>query len=267
MNDTVAGSFFSDSTSGLSAPEAQAEYAYHSALSSSRFPGPNYLTNLQLIHDHLRADTYLEIGVAGGASLAMAGEHCSAIGIDPGFTLSRSIRAWAKLFYLRSDDYFAQFDTREVLGGRNVKLSFIDGLHTFDQVFRDLINVMPYLTTDSHAILHDVYPVHSVTAERVRRSIFWTGNVWKVVFLIREFLPQLKFTTLPTAPSGLFLIKGFDGKRPEIDNAKLADRVGELFLETFEQHAANLPENINLGLNNSDYIREWLDTPAEQEDR
>lgn len=264
MNDSVTG-YFSDSTAGLSAPDAQAEYAYHAALSSSRFPGPDYLSNLRLIHDHLRADTYLEIGVATASSLAMAGEDCFAIGIDPGFHIQRTIKAWAKLFYLPSDDFFAQYDTRQVLGGRDLKLSFIDGLHTFDQVFRDLVNVMGFLSPDSHVVLHDVYPVHSVTAERVRRSVFWTGDVWKVVFLIQEFLPQLKFTTIPTAPSGLFLIKGFDGKRPEIDSAKLSERVGELFLETYEQHVAELPKRINLGLNDSDFVRQWLDTPADKE--
>lgn len=263
MNDSVALGHFSDAINEVSGPQAEADYAYHSALSSSRFPGPNYLQNLQLIHDHIKAETYLEIGVAGGASLAMAGVNCRAIGIDPGFKLERSIAAWAKLFYLPSDDYFAQHDTRALLGGKDVELSFIDGLHTFDQVFRDLINVMPFLSKKSHVILHDVYPVHGITAERIRKSIFWTGDVWKVIFLIREFLPDLEFTTIPTSPSGLFLIKGFDGKAPVIDNQKVADRVGELFLETYDQHIAALPTTINLGLNDAGYIREWLDQPAE----
>jgi hypothetical protein len=262
MNDNVALGHFSDAINVASGAQADADYAYHSALSASRFPGPNYLANLQLIHDHLKADTYLEIGVAGGASLAMAGENCHAIGIDPGFTISRSIAAWAKLFYLPSDDYFAQHDTKALLGGKPVELSFIDGLHTFDQVFRDLVNVMPFLSTSSHVVLHDVYPVHAVTAERVRKSVFWTGDVWKVTFLVREFLPELQFTTIPTAPSGLFLIKGFSGKAPVIDNAKLAERVGELFSETYDQHIAALPGTLNLGQNDSGYIREWLDTPV-----
>jgi hypothetical protein len=262
MNDQIAASHFSDAVSGVSGPQAQADYAYHSALSSSRFPGPNYLADLQLIHDHLKASTYLEIGVANGASLGMAGANCHAIGIDPGFTLSRTISAWTKLFYLPSDDYFTQQDTRALLGGKDLELSFIDGLHTFDQVFRDLINVLPYLSTKSHVILHDVYPVHGITAERMRKSIFWTGDVWKVTFLVREFLPDLEFTTIPTAPSGLFLIKVFSGKAATIDNEKVAERVGELFLETYDQHIGTLASTLNLGQNNPDYIREWLDTPA-----
>lgn len=262
MNDQSVDAHFSDALNDVSGPQAHSDYAYHSALSSSRFPGPNYLANLQLMHDHLKAATYLEIGVANGASLAMAGADCHAIGIDPGFTLSRTISAWAKLFYVPSDDYFAQQDTRALLGGKPVELSFIDGLHTFDQVFRDLINVMPFLSNTSHVFLHDVYPVHAITAERVRKSIFWTGDVWKVTFLVREFLPWLEFTTIPTAPSGLFLIKGFTGEAPKIDTGKLADRVGELFSETYAEHIATLPNTLNLGQNNPEYIREWLDTPA-----
>jgi hypothetical protein len=250
--------------SGVSDAQAQLDFAYHSAISASRFPGPNYFANLQLIHDHLKAETYLEIGVAGAGSLRMAGYDCFAIGIDPGFTISTSIKAWTKLFYLPSDDYFAQHDTREILGGRPVALSFIDGLHTFDQVFRDLLNVMPYLATSSHVILHDVYPVHALPAERERHSIFWTGDVWKVLFLIKEFLPELQFTTIPTAPSGLLLLKGFDGKKPEIDGQKLSDRVGELLQEKYDDHSPDLPKRLNLGLNSAEYIREWLDTPAEK---
>lgn len=264
MNDQIEASHFSDAVGGLFGPNAQAEYAYHCALASKLFPGPNYLDNLQLIHQHLKAATYLEIGVASGSSLGLAGANCRAIGIDPGFTLQRSIAAWAKLFYLPSDDYFAQQDTRALLGGKDIELSFIDGLHTFDQVFRDLINVMPFLSTQSHVILHDVYPVLGITAERVRKSIFSAGDVWKVTSLVREFLPHLEFTTIPTAPSGLFLIKGFTGKAEDIDNAKVADRVGELLLETYDEHIATLPSTLNLGQNNPEYIREWLDTPAKK---
>lgn len=258
---TVADPHFeipTNSVTGVSEAQAHADYAYHSALSSSRFPGPSYLHALQLIHDHLKAETYLEIGVAGGGSLGMAGNQCQAIGIDPGFTIGTSIRAWAKLFKLPSDDYFAQNDTREILSGKDVQLAFIDGLHTFDQVFRDLLNVMPFVGAESHVILHDVYPVHALMAERERRSIFWTGDVWKVLFLIEEFLPDLKYTTIPAAPSGLMLIKGFDAKAREIDEDRLAARIEELLEVSYDDNELGLPKRLNLGLNNPEYIREWL---------
>ena len=50
------------------------------------------------------------------------------------------------------------------------ELVFIDGLHLFEQVLRDLINVERHSTTDTVVLLHDCLPLDEVTSGRRRHD-------------------------------------------------------------------------------------------------
>ena len=57
-----------------------------------------------------------------------------------------SSSADATIYELTSDEFFARYDLSELLGGP-VELAFIDGLHLFEQVLRDFVNLERHSAT------------------------------------------------------------------------------------------------------------------------
>lgn len=109
---------------------------------------------------------YLEIGCASN-SLYDAVPVLDKTGVDP--SSGGNTR-------MTSDDFFRQNTAR-------FDVIFIDGLHTYDQVRRDIIHSMQCLKPGGWIALHDMLPrnwmEHNVPY--LGRG-FWTGDVWKVAF-------------------------------------------------------------------------------------
>ncbi|HYD79468.1 MAG TPA: class I SAM-dependent methyltransferase [Paucimonas sp.] len=186
----------------------------HIDAAKRRFPGPQYLDWLQWLHVRLKPATYLEIGVETGQSLRFAQGATKAVGVDPEIHIVHSQECWVKLFRQTSDDFFAQHDLRRIFDGQAVDFAFIDGLHTFDQALKDFANIERYAHAGTVVAFHDVFPVSPATALRDRKSIFWLGDTWKVVPILKELRPDLKIFTVPAFPSGLTLVTGLNSAAP-----------------------------------------------------
>lgn len=201
---------------GGNAPElSPAEMDRHLETVARNFmPGPDYLAWLGGIHENLKPKSYLEIGVHKGASLAAAGPHTLSAGVDPSFAIQNSIVSPTRLFKMTSDAFFQVFKSEELFG-QKVDFAFLDGLHHFEQTFRDLVNTAKHAHENTVVAVHDMLPVHEIATLRDPVTGFWTGDVWKMIYLVREFFPNLEIWTIPTYPSGLMLLKGFDGTAPE----------------------------------------------------
>lgn len=195
----------------------------HIQAAKNRFPGHNYLDWLKWLHLTVKPANYVEIGVETGQSLQFS--RCKAVGIDPLIQIIHSQESWVKLFKLTSDDFFAQHDLGQVLEAEFVDMAFIDGLHTFDQALKDFINIERYAHSGTVVAFHDIFPVTALTASRERKSIFWVGDTWKVIPILKELRPDLKICTLPAYPSGLALVTGLDG------NSKLLSQELEQIIE------------------------------------
>lgn len=181
----------------------------------SEMPGMDYYGWLEHLHELLQPATYVEIGLGDGRAFSLTGPNAVAIGIDPykgkwELLNYGSPHGSSTLFHLTSDDFFSQNDLKEVIGKDTFDLAFIDGLHYFDQVLKDFINLERYAGKNSMILMHDCLPVSPKVATRERNTAFWTGDVWRIIPCLKTFRPDLNIITLPTKPSGLTLVTDMD---------------------------------------------------------
>jgi hypothetical protein len=182
----------------------------HDFLASLNFPGPFYLEIISMFHSHLRPRTYLEIGVETGQSIALARRETRAIGIDPEPKITKRLAPATSIRATTSDEYFAAHDVRGDFGGLPIDLAFIDGMHQFEFALRDFINIEKHCTSRSTILIHDCYPLSRHTAERERRTSFWSGDIWRLILLLRKHRPDLSVNVIATAPTGLGVVRGLD---------------------------------------------------------
>jgi hypothetical protein len=163
---------------------------------------------LEQVHARLSPETYLEIGVRNGRSLALA--RCSSVGIDPTIELQYELAPSVTLFEETSDDYFATREALEPLGGRPLALALIDGMHLVENVLRDFIAVEKHSLWSTVVVIDDVLPRRSNEATRERGTRFWTGDVYKIAAILARHRPDLTCLMVATEPTGVLLVLGLD---------------------------------------------------------
>jgi hypothetical protein len=77
-------------------------------------------------------------------------------------------------------------------------------------------------------LIDDIYPCHPVQARRRRRSGSWTGDVWKLLPILRARRPDLTLLCLNAHTTGLLLIAGLDTDGSSGGNPALAAAAPEL---------------------------------------
>ncbi len=115
--------------------------------------------------ENMRAASYLEIGCNDDVNFDQI-PVARKIGVDP---------ARGGTHRMTSDDFFAsnlqQFD-----------LIFVDGLHTYEQVKKDIWNSLNCLSPCGAVVVHDMLPPNWRIQHVPRISYLWTGDVWKAAF-------------------------------------------------------------------------------------
>ena len=189
--------------------------------------GELYLDTLKGVHAQLRPRRYLEVGTLNGATLALA--SCASVAIDPQFQLDREVAANKPLCLLKettSDQFFADEDPAALLGGP-IDFAFLDGMHHFEFLLRDVLNTERFCRRESVVLLHDCCPLDAFMTRRwedlhleqpTNYPGYWTGDVWKIIPVLRSIRPDLQVTCLDAAPTGLVAITNFDPS-----NRRLAD--------------------------------------------
>jgi hypothetical protein len=181
------------------------------SLAALLMPGPSYRDVLRAIHAALRPETYLEIGVAAGATLALATSARIAVGVDPiPAPLEHALPPGARVVHETSDAFFATRTPKDVFGARPVELAFIDGLHLFEAALRDFIQTERWCKAESTIVLHDCVPISAITATRERRTRFWVGDTWKAAWALARHRPELRIRTILAPPSGLVVVRRLD---------------------------------------------------------
>ncbi len=194
---------------------------YHLEDKSSRklLGGPHYRESIWELLRKKSARNYLEIGVRDGETLI--GATCESVGIDPYFAFTCNpvgAKRSLQLFQITSDEFFRDFDVQEILRD-NIDFAFIDGMHLFEYILRDFINVERCCDRNSVILLDDCLPVNIEMTERTHRpearadravADWWTGDVWKILDVIREYRPELRVTPVDVQPTGSIIISNVD---------------------------------------------------------
>lgn len=196
----------------------------------------DYKQFLSKIHDQLKPQYYVEIGIRQGATLALS--RGMSIGIDPNFKINIETRSFVKLFRCTSDDFFLKNNLRNELNNHSCQVSFIDGLHLFEYALRDFRNLEAYSEQESVVIFDDVRPRNKKEAERKQTGGDWTGDIWKIFGCLQKYRPDLKLSLIQTQPTGLLLVTNLDPKNRNLWNSY--DKITEEFLDSkFPEYPGN----------------------------
>lgn len=232
----------------------------HSIMSEIELPGEVYTSVIRRLHDALRPRTYVEVGIFQGQTLALASPHTRVIGIDPEPQLRIEPHAGTRIHRETSDAYFAGHDVRAELGGLPVDMAFIDGMHCFDFALRDFMNLERLCKRDSVILVHDCHPLTAPTAERERKTAFWSGDVWRLIVLLCRHRPDLKLHTLAAMPTGLGFITGLDPQSRYIEQ-HLDELIAEGMALDYSVLDGDKAGTLNLFPNDWSRIRSLLPPP------
>jgi predicted O-methyltransferase YrrM len=149
------------------------------------------------------ATSYLEIGVEAGFTFeAVAMPRRVAVDPNPRFVCA-DLPSGVSVRVETSDEYFASLEPEVIFD-----LVFLDGLHTYEQTYRDLINALRHTHARSVIVVDDVVPSDAISAmrdlaashaERARSNstdFRWHGDVFRLVPLIRDHHPELGMRTI-----------------------------------------------------------------------
>ena len=168
-----------------------------------------YLKALEYIHNTLNTNKYVEIGVRHGYSLQLAPNE--AIGIDPDMEIDYPLSKNIRLFELTSDDFFAKYDLNDLLEG-SFDLAFIDGMHLAEFALRDFMNLEKYSGFDSIIVIDDVFPEQMEYASRIRKTLAWTGDVYKLIRILIQYRPELQITIFDIGIKGMAIISNLNNR-------------------------------------------------------
>ncbi|WP_404392521.1 class I SAM-dependent methyltransferase [Humibacillus xanthopallidus] len=165
-------------------------------------------TLLKELHHRLQPRTYLEVGVNDGASLALS--RARSIGVDPSFRIVKELECDVQLVRATSDDFFARDRATSHFGDTPVDLAFIDGMHLSDFALRDFMNIEPLMAPTGVVVVDDVLPRNGLEASRKRMTSAWTGDVYKMVEVLKRHRPDLVVLLVNTAPTGTAIVTSLD---------------------------------------------------------
>jgi hypothetical protein len=105
-------------------------------------------------------------------------------------------------YRMPSDEFFEKHITQKY------DVIFVDGLHLFEQVYRDIINSLAWLNDGGSIIVHDCNPTEEITQRRERASDAWHGDVWKTIVKLRIENVDLSIRTVDTDEGCAIIQKG-----------------------------------------------------------
>jgi hypothetical protein len=156
--------------------------------------------NVLIRECHLRS--YLEIGVFEAETFVnvIARRRC---GVDPNPLFDAVLMPRGSTFAATTSDEFF----RTIRSSKRFDIAFLDGLHTFEQTYRDLINTFAHMR-NGVILIDDTVPSDQYSAIPDQAASYrardaagldgrpWHGDVWRVVTLLDRCHPELEWRTI-----------------------------------------------------------------------
>ena len=151
------------------------------------------------------AETYLEIGVNDGATFFDI-DLPYKDAVDPEFRFEHEAMSTdgVRFFQMPSDRFFGSHLPRA-----RYDIVFLDGLHTVEQTFRDFLATLVLSHEKTVWLIDDTVPCDVYSALRDQEQCLrersrlgpqsngsWHGDVYKVVYAIHDFCPNLNYVTI-----------------------------------------------------------------------
>ena len=133
-------------------------------------------------------ETYLEIGCDQNI-LFNSVKIKKKIGVDP--VSGGNIKMTSDNFFKNNQNTF--------------DIIFIDGLHQYEQVRKDIDNSLKFLNKDGVILLHDCMPCSFIRQAPKRSSKIWNGDVWKNIVECRTLNEIDTYTIYADHGVGLIL--------------------------------------------------------------
>ena len=196
--------------------------------------GVPYIDFLRMAAAVLKPKSYFEIGTETGAT--MTEFACDTVCVDPKFTLQVDpigAKRRAMLFQMTSDEFFAENDLRDIFPD-GVDVALLDGLHRFEYLLRDFMNTERACRKDSVLFLHDCMPTDPAIAERYAPvNQIWTGDVWKMLFILEQYRPELRVFAFDCSPTGLIVCTNLNPHTNALHDShyKILDEYGDKKLD------------------------------------
>lgn len=150
-----------------------------------KFDNKNRIELIKYMIENKNYKKYLEIGCHNDEVFNKI--SIEKIGVDP---------VSGGNFRGTSDEFFKKNKS-------NFDCIFIDGLHEYKQVKRDILNSIKFLENDGIIILHDCLPP-SIDRQRVPRTRYtWNGDVWKAIVEVRTWSHVDTYTILSDQGLGI----------------------------------------------------------------
>ncbi len=159
---------------------------------------------LTALYDDAR---YLEVGVSKGDTFGQV-PAARKVAVDPVLRFDveqmRRDQPGTEFHSVTSDVYFAE----KVAPREKFDVIYLDGLHTFDQTLRDLMNALHHLAPRGVIVVDDTRPTSYAASLPDRDSCIevkrhlgatgkaWMGDVYRIVYFVEAFCPQLSYRTI-----------------------------------------------------------------------
>jgi hypothetical protein len=208
---------------------------------------------LNRLAEAIGAQRYLEIGVQRGVTFRQVTVP-DRTGVDPRLVadLSDLENQHVRVLPLRSDVFFAGLPP-----GATFDLVFLDGLHTFVQTWRDLINTLLHAHHRTVVLIDDTVPVDPWSAIpdqarslRLRAAARqpgnpWHGDVFRVVAAIHDLHPGLDYRTIVGSGNGQTLVwrSTAGGRTPRFDSLEAIARLDWFDLQDHHDLLRAVPED------------------------
>jgi len=122
-------------------------------------------------------------------------------------------------------------------------ICFLDGMHRFEFLLRDFINVEAACRPNSIILMHDCLPTNERMTERTMRvdetehestRWAWTGDIWRILPALKQHRPDLRIMVLDCGPTGVVACTRLDPASRVLtrDYARIIDEGMNLSLNT-----------------------------------